>query len=200
MNTLKKCSKFILLYIGDFDLTIKFQRFWAANQLYNCDNCEMDVSQETLMNLIHYMNTPEKNTTLFHASNYEFDKVLDALLSFDYTFSKIDPSVGNNQAIRYASHYGHTNVVKLLLLDPRVDPTIDNNFSVSWASRYGHDKVVRLLLSDHRVDPSVNDNYPIRLASEKGHSTVVELVLLDPRVDPSVIDNYPIRLASENGK
>ena len=45
-----------------------------------------------------------------------------------------DPSWGYNWAIKYASEKGHTDIVKLLLDDPRVDPTIDNNDPIRGAS------------------------------------------------------------------
>ena len=40
---------------------------------------------------------------------------------------RVDPSAGNNYAIRYASQNGHFLVVKRLLQDARVDPSAGNN-------------------------------------------------------------------------
>ena len=68
-------------------------------------------------------------------------------------------------AIRLASQYGHTEVVKLLLSDPRVNPADDNNFFICFASKNGHLNVVKLLLSDPRVDPSDNNNQAISWAN-----------------------------------
>ena len=45
-------------------------------------------------------------------------------------YEQIDPSANNNEAIQLASVYGHIDVVKLLLQDPRVDPSGGINFSV----------------------------------------------------------------------
>src|SRR3972149_5184807 len=70
---------------------------------------------------------------------------------------------------------GDSEVVELLLADPRVDPSVNNNFAIRMASEYGRNKVVALLLVNSRVDPSANDNYAIRRASEYGHNKVVEL-------------------------
>ncbi len=51
-----------------------------------------------------------------------------------------------------ASAGGHTEIVKLLLSDPRVDPTTNNNTAIRRASRKGYTEVVRLLMTDPRVD------------------------------------------------
>ena len=64
---------------------------------------------------------------------------------------RVDPSVNNNYAIRWASRKGHPEVVRALLLDGRVDPSAYNNYAIQWASRNGHAEVVRLLFSDERV-------------------------------------------------
>ena len=56
--------------------------------------------------------------------------------------------------MRQASTNGHTEIVSLLLADPRVDPSADDNFAVRWASRYGRIEVVSLLLADPRFDPA----------------------------------------------
>ena len=73
-----------------------------------------------------------------------------------------DPSYVNNYAIRWASYYGHIEVVELLLKDSRVDPSDCNNTAILWASSNGHKEVVELLLKDSRVDPSDDDNLAIR--------------------------------------
>ena len=77
---------------------------------------------------------------------------------------RVAPAANNNKAIREASRYGQTKVVRLLLKDSRVDPSDKNNDAIGWASRYGQSKIVRLLLLDHRVNTS---NEAIQEASEK---------------------------------
>ena len=113
-------------------------------------------------------------------------------------FPYIDPSADNNCAIRLASFYGQTEVVKILLQDSRVDPSADNNLAIQWASKYGHHEVVKILLQDSRVDPSADNDWAIRKASQNGHHEVVKILLLDKRVDPSAKDNFAIRWASQN--
>src|SRR3989304_2972515 len=61
---------------------------------------------------------------------------------------------------------GDSEIVELLLADPRVDPSAVNNWTIRFASENGHDKVVELLLADPRVDPSADNNFAIRIASE----------------------------------
>ena len=59
----------------------------------------------------------------------------------------MDPTDYDNYAIIYASENGHTEVVKLLLLEERVDPSDDDNSAIKYAAIYGHTEVVNLLLS-----------------------------------------------------
>ncbi len=46
---------------------------------------------------------------------------------------RVDPTVRDNQAIRYAALDGHTGVVALLL--PRVDPTAEDNYAIQNAAK-----------------------------------------------------------------
>jgi len=109
-----------------------------------------------------------------------------------------DPSEDNNYAIRYASHMGYIEIVKLLLSDPRVNPSTFNNEAIRWASINGHNEVIKLLLSDPRVDPSAGDNHAIRSASRIGNTEVVKLLLSDPRVNWRGIDReMKIRLLKD---
>jgi hypothetical protein len=78
----------------------------------------------------------------------------------------IDPSAGDDAAIRAASAWGHLAVVERLLEDPRVDPAAGDNFAIRAASEEGHLAVVERLLADPRVDPAADDNRAIRAASK----------------------------------
>jgi hypothetical protein len=102
---------------------------------------------------------------------------------------RVDPSMGDNQAILEASRKGHLAVVDRLLQDPRVNPSACGNYAIREASGKGHLAVVDRLLQDPRVDPSACVNYAIRKASENGHLGVVDRLLQDPRVDPSLWNN-----------
>lgn len=98
---------------------------------------------------------------------------------------RVDPSDGVDAAISSASEYGRTDVVKLLLQDPRVDPSAEDSNAIRWGSDKGHFTVVKLLLADARVNPSARNNAALICASEYGHFVVVKLLLQDSRVDPS---------------
>jgi hypothetical protein len=112
-----------------------------------------------------------------------------------------DPRVNQsaNDAIVLASMNGHLSVVERLLADPRVDPAVEDGLAIRFASAMGHLAVVECLLADPRVDPSAAENDAIRAASENGHLAVVERLLVDPRVVPSANDNFAIRAASKEG-
>ena len=112
---------------------------------------------------------------------------------------QVDPSGGENAAIKWAAQLGHESVVELLLGDSRVDPSADGNYAIGIACKNGNDQVVKLLLQDSRVDAAADDNYSIRLASSKGHLTILNMLLDKVGVDPSAQENYAIRWASRNG-
>jgi len=108
----------------------------------------------------------------------------------------VDPSVENNYVIIYASQFGHTEIVRVLLQDKRVDPSAGNNCVITWASGNGCTEIVRRLLEDKRVDPSAGNNEAIRTASLWGRTEIVRMLLEDERVDPSAKNNEAIRSAS----
>lgn len=113
--------------------------------------------------------------------------------------SGIDPSINDNFAIKEASESGYTELVRLLLSDPRVDPSAFNDYALRRSAENGHAAVVLLLLQDERADPSAVNDYAIRYAAQNGRTEVVQLLLQDVRVNPAATDNHAIRLAAENG-
>jgi len=110
-----------------------------------------------------------------------------------------DPSMNENNAIRWAARHGKLEAVLALLRDDRVDPSQGGDKAIRWASWNGHTEVVRALLGDLRVNPSANDNYSIRVASQHGWTEVVKELMKDNRVDPSALNNVAIHVASANG-
>jgi ankyrin repeat protein len=126
--------------------------------------------------------------------------IVQKFLKLDHIDPAIEKKLNETEtAIRLASKYGHAEVVRLLLNDPRVDPSAYSNHAIRLASWKGHVEVVKLLLNDPRVDPSDRDNVAIRWASGNGHVEVVKPLLNDPRVDPSADNNCAIRWASRKG-
>ena len=75
-----------------------------------------------------------------------------------------DPAAEDSYAIRIASNYGQTEVVRMLLDYPRADPNTG------------------IVQMHRRADPTANDNDAIRMASRNGHIEVVKLLLRDKRV------------------
>lgn len=111
----------------------------------------------------------------------------------------IDPSSGNNWAIRFAATGGHDDLVKMLLADPRVDPSDGNNQAILLAVEHGHTEIVRMLLKDTRIDPSAVHNESIQAAARKGHVEIVKLLLNESRVDASDEQNSAVQLAAMCG-
>ena len=58
---------------------------------------------------------------------------------------RVDLRSKDNYVIKWASRNGHTEIVRLLLADPRVDPSVKNSIAIKWAAQNGHTEVVRLL-------------------------------------------------------
>jgi ankyrin repeat protein len=102
-----------------------------------------------------------------------------------YFMDKVDPSIYNDSPIRYASLYGHFDIVRLLMNDKRVNPAALINESIIEASACGYVDIVKILLTDSRVDPSANDSQALRASVKNGHINVVKLLLKDKRVDPT---------------
>jgi len=80
----------------------------------------------------------------------------------------------NDGALRWASIYGHTEVVKLLL-DAGADVHAQDDDALQWASYNGHAEVVRLLLAAG-ADVHAGDDAALRYASSKGYAEVVKLL------------------------
>jgi len=71
----------------------------------------------------------------------------------------VDPSVNNNVVLVWASYFGYSDIVELLLNDSRVDPSDKHNEALKVAIRKGHINIVKLLLNDSRIDLSDLDKY-----------------------------------------
>jgi len=106
-----------------------------------------------------------------------------------------DPSYMDNYAIKWASFFGKTEVVRLLLATRKVDVTA-KNVALIKASGRGHTEVIRLLL-EHGACAFAENNQAFCDASQHGHRDVLRL-LLKHGANPSVRDNYPLRVAIVN--
>lgn len=97
--------------------------------------------------------------------------------------SRIAPQFSNSYAFQAAAWNDRSDIVKLLLSDPRVDPTANYNFAIKYTSRWGFYDTVKVLLEDSRIDPSVEQNVSIKNAVKSCNLDVIGLLLDDPRVD-----------------
>ena len=85
-----------------------------------------------------------------------------------------DVHYNNEQALRWASEEGNTEIVKCLL-DLGVDVNVNNDQALQWACSNGHTETVKLLL-DNGADVHVNNDAPLRYVIQKGHTETVELL------------------------
>jgi hypothetical protein len=99
-------------------------------------------------------------------------------------------------ALRWASHNGHTETVKVLLA-AGADVHADNDYALQWACENGHTETVKVLL-DAGADVHADNDYALRWASNYGHTETVK-VLLAAGADVHAQDDYALRWASEHG-
>ena len=91
---------------------------------------------------------------------------------------RVDPIAFNNDAIRWASENGHSNVGPSLLDDDRVNLTaVQIDTAIKVARNYGHMNVLQLLLDDGRVNlTTASIDTEIKVARHKRHFEVVALL------------------------
>jgi len=91
------------------------------------------------------------------------NKELDPTIK-DYPFFNVegDLTTDGNDAIIYAAHEGHSDIVSLLLQDSRINPCISNNLPFRIAVNNNHINAASVLLEDDRlnVDDIKANNYP----------------------------------------
>ncbi|KAI9353759.1 hypothetical protein BDR26DRAFT_849183 [Obelidium mucronatum] len=90
----------------------------------------------------------------------------------------IDPSAGENLALKSATKKRNFEVINMLLKDPRVDPCIHRGRLFQLACKYGNVELLGRLLSDSRFrlsdfDPLV----PLRTAFKRGNPQILELLV-----------------------
>ncbi|KAJ3258964.1 hypothetical protein HK103_003105 [Boothiomyces macroporosus] len=105
----------------------------------------------------------------------------------------VDPSVGEDLAIRVAAEHGDDEMVELLLQDNRVQPNSNDDYAIYYAAANGHYKVVDLLLRDKRVDPQAS----FVAACANGHTNIVERLLDDERLNERSARG--LQMAHKNG-
>jgi len=98
-----------------------------------------------------------------------------------------EPDFHNHGAFFNAVLYGHYDIVKLLLKNPKIDPRTLRNLAIRWAAENGHENIVKLLLQDSRVNPADLNNDAIRSAYRNGHYNIVKLLLQNSRVRKTLV-------------
>jgi ankyrin repeat protein len=196
-----------------------------SKQWYECVKTAVDKSDKDLIKILMKMKFNEISSIYIPniENNIQVIELLLAEPSFDPNSNTKYITENNNMYINtpytndddrydyntylivWAAQKGYTEIVKLLLADPRVDPTINNNNAVRFASEESHVEIVKLLLNDPRVDhtavsfmgnlemvkfllentsidPSINDNAALTNAVYKNKTEIVRLLINDPRV------------------
>lgn len=106
---------------------------------------------------------------------------------------KVNPYVGNNKAVMWATSKGYWQIIRLILL---FEETIEfnlgtnNNEAIFIASMGGHTKVVKELLSSKYVNPADSNNRAILVAFGNKHIDVVKLLI--PVIDMHTIFDLEI--------
>jgi ankyrin repeat protein len=135
-------------------------------------------------------------SALLTAAEKGFAGVLNLLLADKH----LEPSYGF-EIISHAALFGNTEIVRILLSDPRITfyRDHDKNMAIIHAAEKGYTEIVRLLLVDKRSNPSYLANSAIINASHYGHIEIVRMLLADTRVNPSAEYNLAIRMAASHG-
>jgi ankyrin repeat protein len=98
-------------------------------------------------------------------------------------------------ALIWASMYGHSQVVQVLLSHPKTDPNIQNQYrhtALMIASERGRSQVVEELLKHPNIDPNLQNSRgstALYFASERGHSQVVKALLSHPSINIEIKNN-----------
>jgi hypothetical protein len=108
-----------------------------------------------------------------------------------------DPNMTNETGLTVlmlAARNKHTQVVLLLMSDPRVDVNLSDENGMTalyFASLEGHSEIVSVLLANPNVLCNVSDRWgitPLMIASWKRHTPVVKMLLADQHADPTMTD------------
>ena len=104
--------------------------------------------------------------------------------------------LGPDAALRYASQYGHTEVIKILIQNG-ANVHAENDYALILASMYGHPAVVKILLGAG-ADVHAENDLALRFASQYGHSEVVK-ILLEAGADVHADNDQALRWARQKG-
>lgn len=141
-----------------------------------------------------YIRTSTEEYLWSCASAIDNGACLNKLMSCD----AMDPSAGENSAVRSASKEGCLGNLKILLGDKRVNPGAKNNEAIVEASKMGFGDVVVELMTLSSVDPLARDNFVLIEMCRFGRSDIVQRLLALEGTDPSADKNYALKKALRN--
>ena len=137
-----------------------------------------------------------------------------AVVKILLTDDRVDPSythvLDENEEEIYHSSYpshsaftlsvlmDHSEIVSILLKDPRVNPKSDDSWCVLIAATNNCIKTMKVLIKDGRIDPSVRGNLALSRAIKKGYTEIAKLLLKDSRVDICSNSYRPLRKAMKH--
>lgn len=104
---------------------------------------------------------------------------------------RIDPSIANNRALKFACRDENIEMASLLFADSRVN--LDDCMILAIDNR-AH-QIVELLLDHSRVDLAVNGHRYLLYAVSQMATNIVTLLLNDSHIDPVAECNRALRLA-----
>ncbi|PRP77640.1 ankyrin repeat domain-containing protein 44 [Planoprotostelium fungivorum] len=111
-----------------------------------------------------------------------------------------DPSADDNFCIKYAAAYGHIDVVRILLEDPRVDPSAENGLPLERAMVSQDTRLVMLFLK--YIQPDWSEQQANRImwcAAASGHTDMIRYLLDNTKVNPAASDNQALKFCVANG-
>ncbi|KAI1144884.1 ankyrin repeat-containing domain protein [Nemania diffusa] len=106
-----------------------------------------------------------------------------------------------------AAKYGHSEVVRELLLRGTSPNTVDSSQAAAlhYAARFGHEDIVQQLVNSKEIVLGAYDEAfynPLQLAAEAGNAKIVEILSRPGRIGPSTCMGSispPLHLASRHG-
>ncbi|XXG94101.1 hypothetical protein Hte_000353 [Hypoxylon texense] len=113
-----------------------------------------------------------------------------------------NPGVESKSPLHFASEHGHSDVVRLLLVEglPCDSKDSDGGTPLSYACQHGHVLTVKLLLA-RKIDVNAKDSTgrtPLSYAVADGHMDVVASLMGQSELDPNV-SKSPLIYAAQSG-
>lgn len=132
-----------------------------------------------------------RNESIKVAVKYNQPKSIKFLLQN----SRVDPSVGGNCVLDWASKNGNSDIFKLFLIDEytiirdRNGSKFNHNYILVNSAKNGYLEIIKILLSKDLDIPKEYFNMAFRYACYYNQIEVIKLLIQDSRFDPSYKNN-----------